>query len=81
MHGMMVINMFLWNIQLNRLLVEDGLSLFTCISFPSEAGCDGEVSLPGPLLWKWVSSLCLNMHIKRLTKCLVGKGLTGMFLE
>lgn len=40
--------MFVWNIQLNRLLVEDGLSLFTWINFPSEAGCDGEVSLPGP---------------------------------
>lgn len=54
---MMVINMFLWNIQLNRLLVEDGLSLFTCLGFSSEAGCDGEVSRPGPLLWKWVSAI------------------------
>lgn len=44
--------MFLWNIQLTRLLVEDGLSLFTCISFSPEAGCDGEVSLQAPLLWK-----------------------------
>lgn len=29
----MVINMVLWNIQLNWLLVEDGLSLFKCIDF------------------------------------------------
>lgn len=30
---MMVINMVLWNIQLNQLLVEDGLSLFKYIDF------------------------------------------------
>lgn len=30
---MMVINMVLWHIQLNRLLVEDGLSLFQICRF------------------------------------------------
>lgn len=48
---MMVINMFLWNIQLNRLSVEDGLSLFTCLNFSSE------VSRRGPPLWKWASAM------------------------